>query len=75
MTPIFVIPTSFDNMERLPITQHMFGLLAGRLVASFALTLAAEISSYYYQLQEKSREKKFRREELKLATVVKCSFE
>ncbi|KAJ8955173.1 hypothetical protein NQ318_009067 [Aromia moschata] len=45
------------------------------LVASFALTLAAEISSYYYQLQEKSREKKFRREELKLATVVKWSFE
>ncbi|KAJ8944111.1 hypothetical protein NQ318_013293 [Aromia moschata] len=41
----------------------------GRLVASFALTLAAEISSYYHQLQEKSREKKFRREEMKLATV------
>ncbi|KAJ8947030.1 hypothetical protein NQ318_019921 [Aromia moschata] len=49
--------------------------LTQELVASFALTLAAEISSYYYQLQEKSREKKFRREELKLATVVKWSFE
>ncbi|KAJ8933492.1 hypothetical protein NQ318_005336 [Aromia moschata] len=40
-----------------------------KLVASFALTLPAEISSYYYQLQEKSKEKEFRREELKFGFV------